>query len=180
MKVNLFEFLSFKQTLLVLIFSSHVQQVVVAFLGYISDEALKAVLSYLRLYKTAKAPQHTLPTLQDLEKEVETYALIDYISSNTLLTRGLSFFSLLLLSGRFMTDAQVFKDFSPSELNFPKFHAPVHFQLFILLFGRLENLDTETLEQFHHFSAQLPFDNSTKLKDKATQKVFFFFFSAGT
>ena len=74
-----------------------------------------------------------------------------------------------------MTDAQVFKDFSPSELNFPKFHAPVHFQLFILLFGRLENLDTETLEQFHHFSAQLPFDNSTKLKDKATQKVFLFF-----
>ena len=76
-----------------------------------------------------------------------------------------------------MTDAQVFKDFSPSELNFPKFHAPVHFQLYILLFGRLENLDTETLEQFHHFSAQLPIDNSTKLKDKATQKVFLFSFS---
>ena len=80
------------------------QQVVVAFLGNISDEALKAVVSYLRLYKTAKAPQHTLPTLQDLEKEVETYALIDYISSNMLLTRGLSFFSLLLSSFRKVYD----------------------------------------------------------------------------
>jgi len=36
---------------------------------------------------------------------------------------------------------------------------------------RLENLDTESQEQFHHFSAQIPFDNSTKIKDKTTQKV---------
>jgi len=70
-----------------------------------------------------------------------------------------------------MTDALVFQPFSKSRLNFPKFHAPVHFELFILLFGRLENLDTETLEQFHHYSAQIPFDNSTKLKDKSTSKV---------
>ena len=85
-----------------LLFFFPLQQVVVAFLGYISDEALKAVLSYLRLYKTAKAPQHTLPTLQGLEKEVETYALsLIIIPSNMLLTL---FFLLLLSSFRKVYD----------------------------------------------------------------------------
>ena len=70
-----------------------------------------------------------------------------------------------------MENAKVFNKYSPSELDFPKFHMPVHFKHFIMLFGRLENLDTESGEQFHHWSAQVPFDNSSKRKDMATEKV---------
>ena len=43
-------------------------------------------------------------------------------------------------------------------MNFPKFHMSTHFSMFIKLYGRLENLDTESLEQFHHFSAQILYD----------------------
>jgi len=35
-----------------------------------------------------------------------------------------------------------------------------HFSLLIKLFGRLENLDSESLEQCHHFNAQIPDYNS--------------------
>ena len=70
--------------------------------------------------------------------------------------------SFLSHSSRFFESMQSFRKFSRSRLNFPKFHVPAHFSYFIQKFGRLENLDTETFEQFLHFAAQVPYDHSRK------------------
>jgi len=43
-------------------------------LGLVSNDSIKAMVSYAEMYKAAKSPEHTMETLADLEKKVEVYA----------------------------------------------------------------------------------------------------------
>lgn len=115
----------------------------VVFIGLISSKALAAVLAYLAMYSAAKVPEHTLITLAELEQKIKDYMI-----------KGL-----------------VFQEFSKSDLDFPKYHVLVHLLFFIKKYGRLQNLDTESNEQFHHFSAQLPYQHASKHPEKLAERM---------
>ena len=64
-------------------------------LGLVSNDSIKAMVSYAEMYKAAKSPEHTMETLADLEKKVEVYVptLVFF-----------SFFLSLLLLSLFFSD----------------------------------------------------------------------------
>ena len=39
-------------------------------IGLVSDDSIQAIVSYLAMYKAAKAPQHTAESLAELENKV--------------------------------------------------------------------------------------------------------------
>ena len=52
-------------------------------LGLVSNDSIKAMVSYAEMYKAAKSPEHTMETLADLEKKVEVYAPTLVFSSSS-------------------------------------------------------------------------------------------------
>jgi len=122
------------------------KQILAVLFDLVPAETVQALLCFLNFYESAKAPWHTEETLENLKQHTE---------------------SLFERMARF-------KKFSASELNFPKLHVTVHFDLFIRTFGRLGNLDAETFETFHHHRAQIPYEQTNKQKGTLTQQVTFF------
>jgi len=56
----------------------------------------------------------------------------------------------------------VFKQYSKSSFNFPKFHSMVHYTSFISSRGSLDNFTTEHFEHQHILDAKIPFRHSNK------------------
>ena len=119
------------------------KQIVAVVVDLVSPATLRALTAFLELYRVAKLPKHDQETLKALRD----------ITSN--------FFSAM---GHFT-------EYSASELRFPKLHVTAHFERFIKAFGRLENLDTETFETFHHAAAQIPYDHTNKQRELVTKQV---------
>ena len=42
-------------------------------IGLVSDDSIRAIVSYLAMYKAAKAPQHTAESLAELENKVAVW-----------------------------------------------------------------------------------------------------------
>lgn len=119
------------------------KQIIAVVFDLVPPETLRALTAFLEMYKVAKLPRHDHHTLKELRGRTK----------------------------EFFTKMAHFMPYSASGLRFPKLHVTSHFEVFIKYFGRLENLDTETFETFHHAGAQIPYDNSNKQRDLVTKQV---------